>query len=151
MVAKGEPASTIGTPYCTANANSTGVGAAMSASGSATASNNSLTLTASSMPTQAFGFFIVSQSQGFVANPGGSSGNLCLSGAIGRYVGSGQIQNSGSAGSISLPLDLTATPQPSGFVSVLQGEAWSFQCWFRDSSMAGPTSNFTNGLEIDFN
>ncbi|MEM9381165.1 MAG: hypothetical protein AAGB93_14530, partial [Planctomycetota bacterium] len=88
--------------------------------------------------------------QGFVPNPGGSSGNLCLGGAIGRYVGPGQIQNSGGSGEISLTLDLTRHPTPSGLVSVQPGETWSFTAWFRDAGSSGATSNFGDGYAISF-
>ena len=107
-----------GANYCTANVNSTGVGAAMSASGTNSCSANDLVLEASDLPVNSFGFFLTSQTQGFVANPGGSQGNLCLGGAIGRYVGTGQIQNSGSTGSIALAIDNTQVPQPTGLVAV---------------------------------
>ncbi len=142
----------IGTNYCgPAVNNSTGAPASISSAGSAVALNNDLTLTTMNMPANAFGFFITSQMQGFAANPGGSDGNLCLSGAIGRYVGPGQIQNSGPAGMISLVLDLTNTPQPTGAVAVVAGETWNFQTWFRDtSSSGGATSNFSDGLQVDF-
>lgn len=140
----------VGANYCMANSNSTGAVATITANGSLFTSDNDITLTASALPSLVFGLFITSKTQGFVANPGGSAGNLCLSGAIGRYVGAGQIQNSGVMGSFSLALDLTQMPQPNGFESVAAGESWSFQTWFRDSSPTGPTSNFTEGLSIDF-
>ncbi|QDV05667.1 Lectin C-type domain protein [Planctomycetes bacterium Poly30] len=141
----------LGTNYCMANVNSTGAIGRMSASGSLTASNNDVTLTASEIPRLSFGFFITSTVEGFVMNPGGSSGNLCLLGAIGRYVGPGQIQNSGVAGEINLPINLAQTPTPTGFVSVLAGDTRSFQLWHRDSSGGTPTSNFTDGLRLTFN
>lgn len=141
---------TIGTNYCTTNANSTGVAAAMAASGSTSVGNNDLVLEASDLPTSSFAFFLTSQTQGLVMNPGGSQGNLCLGGAIGRYVGPGQIQQAGAAGDVSLAIDLTQTPQPNGFVLVSVGETWSFQAWYRDTSPSGATSNFTDGLEVDF-
>lgn len=141
----------VGELYCMANANSTGATASIAANGSTAASDNDLTLTASDLPTFGFGFFITSQTQGFVAMPGGSMGNLCLTASIGRYVGPGQIQNSGAAGSFSLVLDLGAVPQPSGTVSVVAGESWSFQAWYRDMGPMGASSNFTNGVEISFN
>ncbi|QDV09213.1 hypothetical protein Poly30_47700 [Planctomycetes bacterium Poly30] len=140
-----------GTNYCTANANSTGQPGSMSAAGSLTVSDNDLTLTASGLPNFAFGFFITSQTEGFVMNPGGSSGNLCLLGAIGRFVGPGQIQNSGSNGEIDLTVNLNMVPTPTGFVSVLPSETRSFQLWHRDSSGGTPTSNFTDGLRLTFN
>ncbi|MEM1447529.1 MAG: hypothetical protein AAGI22_00380 [Planctomycetota bacterium] len=140
----------VGTNYCMANDNSTGNPAMMSASGSPVASVNDLTLVATDLPNNAFGFFLTSQAQGFTPNPGGSSGNLCLSGSIGRYVGPGQIQNSGLVGEIELTVDLTMHPQPMGFVSIMSGETWNFTAWFRDSMGGSATSNFADGLEIDF-
>ncbi|MEM8711452.1 MAG: hypothetical protein AAGG01_10905, partial [Planctomycetota bacterium] len=148
--AKGTPDGTLGMNYCMPAANSTGAAANIRAVGTTLVVDNNFELMATSMPTTAFGFFIVSQTQAFVTMPGGSSGNLCLGGSVGRYVGPGQIQNSGTAGEISLDVDLTMVPQPNGFVSVLPGQAWNFQAWYRDSSPAGPTSNFTNGLEVTF-
>ncbi|MGD2017245.1 MAG: hypothetical protein PVJ89_03965 [Planctomycetota bacterium] len=140
-----------GTNYCAANNNSTGSPASMSASGSNSVSANDLVLEANDLPINSFGFFLTSQTQGFVANPGGSEGNLCLGGAIGRYVGPGQIQNSGATGMISLAIDNTQVPQPTGFAAVAAGDTWNFQLWHRDSSGGSPTSNFTDGYEITFN
>ena len=151
IVLTGTTFQSLGTPYCTGANNSTGVPAELSADGTATVAINDVTLTASDLPTSSFGFFLTSLTQGFVMNPGGSSGNLCLGGAIGRFVGPGQIQNSGAMGEFSLMLDLTQHPTPTGFVAVAAGDTWNFQAWYRDTSMGAATSNFTNGLEIDFN
>ena len=112
----------VGEGFGQANANSTGAIARMSASGSATASDNDLTIEAQSLPQGSAAFFLTSQTQSFIPNPGGSEGNLLLFGNIGRYVGPGQIQNSGSNGIISLALDLTQIPQPTGFVTAMAGE-----------------------------
>ena len=131
--------------------NSTGNAATMSASGSASVAANDLVLAASSLPQNAFGFFLTSLTQGFVQNPGGSQGNLCLGGSIGRYVGPGQVQNSGAAGAISLAVDLTQHPTPTGLVSVQAGETWNFTAWYRDAVGGSATSNFANGYEIVFN
>jgi hypothetical protein len=140
----------IGIAYCMAVANSTGVTGVLGAMGSLTVSDNDVTLTASSLPVNAFGFFVVSRDQGFVMNPGGSSGNLCISGSVGRYVGPGQIQNSGAGGAFSLALDLMAIPQPTGSIGTAPGDTWNFQTWYRDAVGGVPTSNFTQGLEIMF-
>ncbi len=145
------PGGALGMSYCMANANSTGAAAQIAAAGSATASSNDLTLTTSEMPSFSFGFFIASQSQGFVANPNGSQGNLCLGGAIGRYVGPGQIQNSGAMGELVLALNLNQTPTPTGLVAVLPGQTWNFSTWFRDTAGGAPTSNFSNGVSVPFN
>jgi hypothetical protein len=140
-----------GTNYCgPAVLNSTGNPGEISATGSATVAANNLTLEASSLPLNAFGFFLTSQVQGLVPQPGGSLGVLCLGGSIGRYVGPGQIQNSGAAGSFGLALDLTQTPTPTGTVSVAAGETWNFQAWHRDSVGGVAVSNFTDGLSVLF-
>ncbi len=141
---------TVGTNYCTAAQNSTGAAAAMSATGSAVAASNDLTLAGSSLPQNSFGFFLTSTVQGFVANPGGSQGNLCLAGSIGRYVGPGQIKNSGATGQISLLVDLTQHPTPNGGVVVTAGQTWNFQAWYRDVVGGSATSNFTDGLSVTF-
>ena len=145
-----ESALTLGTAYCPAVVNSSGNAAVITAAGSGVVANNNVTLTASDMPLNAFGFFLTSQTQGLVMNPGGSQGNLCLSGGVGRYVGAGQITGSGSTGEISLVLDLNAHPTPTGLSMVLAGETWNFQAWFRDAVGMLQTSNFTNGVEIPF-
>jgi len=145
-------AGTIGSAYCgPAVPNSTGASSVIAATGLTLASNNDVTLNAASLPNNAFGYFLTSRTQGLVQNPGGSMGNLCLSGSIGRYVGPGQIKNSGTTGAFSLQIDLTQTPTPTGFVSVAAGETWNFTTWHRDAVGGAATSNFTNGVSILFN
>ena len=141
----------IGMNYCMANANSSGAPAMMSALGSTDVGDNNVTLEASNLPINVFGFMVTSLDQGFFPNPGGSEGNLCVVNQIGRFVGPGQVQNSGATGTFSLAVDLTMIPQPTGAVSAMAGDSWNFQAWFRDTNMAGaPTSNFTDGIEIQF-
>ncbi|MEZ6016391.1 MAG: hypothetical protein R3F49_14835 [Planctomycetota bacterium] len=140
----------VGTNFCVANANSTGQTGRIAGSGSASVAANGLTLSADQLPNNAFGFFLTSTTQSFVANPAGSQGNLCLGGSIGRYVGAGQIKNTGATGAFSLALDLTQTPTPTGFVSVTVGQTRYFQAWHRDVAAGAATSNFTNGLAVTF-
>ena len=141
----------IGATFCPGVANSTGSPATLAARGSTAIADNDVTLEAASLPQQSFGYFITSRAQNIVAGPGGSQGTLCLGGSIGRFVGPGQIQNSGMSGTIQLALDLSALPQPTGPVSVVAGETWNFQAWYRDSTAGGaPTSNFTEGVEVPF-
>ena len=132
-----------------ANPNSTGNIGTMSAGGSSSIAANNLVLTASSLPTNAFGFFLTSMTQGFVPNPGGSDGNLCLAGAIGRFVGPGQVMSSGPGGAITLATNNTAHPTPAmGLISISAGETWFFTCWHRDATPAG--SNFADGYEVTY-
>ncbi len=105
---------------------------------------------ADSLPAQAFGYFLTSATQGNVANPAGSQGVLCLGGAIGRFVGPGQILNSGASSQFRLRHDLTNHPTPSGLIQVQAGETWNFQAWYRDVVGGGATSNFSDGLSLTF-
>jgi hypothetical protein len=118
----------------------------MGATGSEQTAANDVTLGASMLPTNQFGYFLTSQTAGFIANPGGAQGNLCLGGKMGRY--SGSLQNSGSAGAFQLTIDLTNMPPPVQS-SVLPGDTWNFVGWFRDKNPTN-TSNFTDGLSILF-
>jgi len=131
-----------GTPYCDpAVDNSTGNPGVLHAIGSRYAGVNFLQLEALDLPADRFGYFLVSASQGFIANPGGSAGNLCLGGTIGRFAS--LIQSSGPNGRIAIQPDLTDVPQ---LGALLGGETYNFQAWFRDEG----SSNFTNAVEIVF-
>ncbi|MFT7075826.1 MAG: hypothetical protein ACJA0P_001840, partial [Planctomycetota bacterium] len=110
---------------------------------------NTLGLTITGLPVGSLGYVLTSRQAGFAAFPGGSSGNLCLSGAIGRYVGA-NARSANAAGAFSVTANLGALPQPLGPVAVQPGETWYFQCWHRDQSPTGPTSNFTASLAASF-
>ncbi|MCP3919935.1 MAG: hypothetical protein GY711_30770 [bacterium] len=133
--------------YCPAVANSTGSPAILDGWGSASTAANSLRLVASALPANQFGYFLASRTQGLIVMPGGSRGNLCIVGAIGRF--NAQIQNSGLFGTFCIDVDLTSVPQPVGSVAVQVGETWNFQCWYRDND-PGPTSNFTDAVTMTF-
>jgi hypothetical protein len=118
----------------------------MAASGSELVADDTLTLMAFQLPEDEFGYFLASTTQGFVANPGGSQGDLCLGGSIGRFVGPGQVLNSGDFGVVSLEADLGALPTAGGPVQAQPGETWNFQFWHRD----GPANNFTDAIAVTF-
>jgi hypothetical protein len=139
----------IGSVYCgPGNPNSTGMPSRLVLAGSPRLVDNDVTLRAVDLPSNAFGFFLTSRSAGMVMNPGGSQGILCVSGAIGRYVGPGQIKNSGALGTFELAIDLGAMPTPTGPVAAQLGDTWRFQAWHRDSVNGVPTSNFTDGVAL---
>ncbi|MEM1451908.1 MAG: DUF4886 domain-containing protein [Planctomycetota bacterium] len=141
----------IGTRYCgPAVPNSTLVAGRMDVLGSDRALDRSVRLRATLLPASAFGFFLTSRTQGFAPMAGGSAGNLCLGGNIGRYVGPGQILDSGPTGRFELGLALDETPTPTGFVTIAAGETWSFQTWHRDSAGGQATSNFTDAVGVTF-
>ncbi|MEM6673370.1 MAG: hypothetical protein AAF726_11045 [Planctomycetota bacterium] len=138
----------VGSQFCEAAPNSTGVSAWIRATASnPPAAGGGFSLFCNDLPLNSFGHFLCSTQTGFVPNPGGSAGNLCLGGAIGRFVGPGQVMNSGFNAEFNLPVDSSAFPSPTGFVGAMSGESWYFQAWFRDF---GPTSNFSNGVQVTF-
>jgi hypothetical protein len=140
----------IGNNYCISNPNSTGQIGRIDAYGSALVAANNVTLSATRLPTNAFMYFLTSTTTAQTNNPGGSLGNLCLGGAIGRYTGAGQIQNTGGTGSANLVLNLNQIPTPTGFVSAMAGQTRNFQAWHRDSVGGAAVSNFTDATGIGF-
>ncbi len=143
----------VGQGYCgPAVLNSTGLAGQLSATGSTSVQVARLVLEASDLPLHSAGFVLTSTTQGDTVGVPGSVGRLCLDGAIGRFVGAGQIQSSGSLGAFEITVDIGALPHPTlGAVAVQVGETWSFQAWHRDSATGGSTtSNFTSALEITF-
>ncbi|MFT6108008.1 MAG: choice-of-anchor B domain-containing protein [Bradymonadia bacterium] len=138
----------LGQTYCQANANSTGQIAIVQGVGSRAIVDNDVSLTAMQLPQNATGYFIVSDQQAFVAGAGNSAGNLCLGGMVGRYVS--QAASSGSAGELLLLVDVAQVPQPTSMIAIQPGETWNFQCWYRDSVVGVPTSNFSEGYAITF-
>ena len=138
----------IGSQYCAAATNSTGDSAWIAARGFFTSVNGPFRLDCVQMPQNSFGHFLVSNQSGFVMNPAGSQGHLCVQGSVGRFNRPGEIMSSGSTGSFSLlNVDATAFPSPTGLVSAQPGESWYFQCWFRD---IGPSSNLSSAIDITF-
>ncbi|MEM6672344.1 MAG: hypothetical protein AAF726_05840 [Planctomycetota bacterium] len=136
----------LGTPFCDATANSTGEPGDIFAGGRATIAPPGVTLIASSLPPQALTLFLTSRTQGPPSSPGVSSGILCLAGSgIGRFLEPGQVQPADADGSAEIQFPLTSLPTPTGFVSAIPGETWSFQAWHRD---VGGTSNFTSGVAV---
>ncbi|MGK0217616.1 MAG: hypothetical protein ACI9HE_001094 [Planctomycetota bacterium] len=140
-----------GTNYCGPGAvNSSGMPGIIAASGSSVVADNDLLITASQLPDGQFAYLLASRTQGFVANPGGSQGNLCVLGDIARFNRAGEV-GAIAGGSFALQMPLGDFPEPpTNGVSVLAGDTWNFQCWHRDFVNGSPTSNFTDAVEVDF-
>ncbi|MEM8712787.1 MAG: hypothetical protein AAGG01_17685, partial [Planctomycetota bacterium] len=132
---------------CTTVPNSTGQSGEVEARGSRFLAQNDLQIIATQLPADSFGYLGISLDETFVANPGGSAGNLCIGPTVGRFVD--QVQSSGMDGRIVTTIDLTSVPQPTGFVSTVIGDRWYCQLWHRDSSMGMATSNFTDALSVE--
>ena len=140
-----------GDSYCdAATANSSGQPGRIVAVGSTEVARETLTLRASDLPRLSFGYFLTSQTAGAPMSVPGSSGLICLGGAVGRYSAPSQIQFSGLDQLFNLELDLSLMPTPNGLIQALPGSTWNFQAWFRDSSPMGATSNFTDAVAVGF-
>lgn len=137
----------VGSTYCMAAPNSTGSISLISAAGSTDVALNDITLNVASLPLNQFGLFVTSQTQAFTMNPGGSNGNLCVGGMIGRF--NAGVVSSGATGTVSLPVNLNAIPAPMGAYAVMPGDTVNFQFWHRDVAAPG-FSNLSEGLEIAF-
>ncbi|MEM8713995.1 MAG: hypothetical protein AAGG01_23885, partial [Planctomycetota bacterium] len=81
-------------------------------------------------------------------HPGGSQGQLCLQGSVGRL--QTQLFLTATDGRASIALDLTRIPRPVGTTTAMAGESWYAQAWFRDMVQGMPTSNFSSALRLDF-
>ncbi|MEZ5974210.1 MAG: PQQ-dependent sugar dehydrogenase [Planctomycetota bacterium] len=132
--------------YCQATANSTGTNGLLFHGGSLNVSDNNFALIAANLPQSQFAYMLGGTAQGFVANPGGSDGNLCLGGSLVRFNAPSQIGMPDFLGVFSVTLDLTNFPA-NPTVAVQGGETWYFQCWHRENNGG---SNFTTGLEVLF-
>ncbi len=130
--------------YCASAPNSSGSPATLAASGSASIADANLTLSVTQLPTDALGFFLISQARADVPGFGGSQGVLCLGQPIARW--SSIVLQSGTAGQVSLTSDLTNLPQT---VVPTPGATWNFQYWTRDANPAS-TSNTSNGMAVTF-
>ena len=137
----------LGTRYCDpATANSTGAPAQIWATGTNVVLFNSFFLTSTDLPQNQFGYYVTSATQGLIQSPGGSQGDLCLGGQMGRF--NQQVQNSGGSGEFGIAVDLTNLPPPLNH-AVLSGETWNFTTWYRDKNPHN-TSNFTDAVSVLF-
>jgi len=89
----------------------------------------------------------LTSTSGYVALAGRSQGNLCLSGAIDRFVRTGEVWSVGGDGRMHLQFDLDDLPQPTLSVTAVAGSTWHFQGWYRDMNPTA-TSNFTGSVGV---
>lgn len=132
---------------CAGVANSTGAEGDLAYVGSDTLLDNDTLLAASSLPPGQTTLFLTAFVNSFVANPGGSDGNLCLGAPIGRFAAPSQLRTSSADGRAALAVDLFDLPVPPGHVPATAGQRLFFQAWYRDANPA-PTSNFTSAVGI---
>lgn len=135
----------IGASHCASAANSSGAIAGLVGQGNPIVARNGFDLHAWSLPAGSVGYAVASLTPGFVPNPGGSSGHLCVGGAIARLAAT--AHGAAASGDWDTSLDLTSIPSTSAPVAA--GQTWYFQVWYRDAN-PGPTSNFTSGVAVNF-
>ena len=135
--------------YCTAEFNSSGARGTIVATGTPYILENNLTMRGASMPAGSFASIIFGDTAAFVPNPGGSAGNLCVGGAIGRLFGS--LGTTSATGTLTYGINnRTLSTSAGGPFQLIPGDRLMFQWWFRDFDPAGPTSNFTNAVQVTF-
>lgn len=130
--------------FCTANVNSAGLTASLDIDGSPLIADGDLTLSASNLPTNVWGFYLMSPVQGMGPLGSGSEGFLCL--GLPCYRLRNTTSNSGPTGAIQSSLDFGNLPEGQIFTA---GSTWNFQLWYRDKN-PGPTSNTSPGATVMF-
>ncbi len=133
--------------YCESTANSTGDRSFLAMVGSSSTSATK-TLVASALPGSQFGLLLTGSSMDFVPNPGGSRGNLCLGGQLGRY--NALVSMASPGGVVSFAINPAVIPTPFGLHAAVAGDRYQWQLWHRDVVGGVATSNFTNAVSLLF-
>ncbi|MEZ6005122.1 MAG: hypothetical protein R3F33_13140 [Planctomycetota bacterium] len=123
-----------------------------------------LHLEATQGPNLEFGYFLVGT--GF-SDPGlalPQGGHLCfdLSGAgrynvaggalssIGRFDAAGVLQNLVGTSTVTSGFDVPTTLPLTGSPTIMSGDTWYFQLWYRDTPAGAGSANLSNGLAVTF-
>ncbi|QDV08179.1 hypothetical protein Poly30_37150 [Planctomycetes bacterium Poly30] len=137
-----------GTPVCPGQPNSSGQPATLHVYGNETASQVDIYAEVTELPPGSLCLGLVAAQPGFVMNPAGSAGNLCLSGVIGRFTA--QAGAASPSGDYRWQVTPAGMPLATGFVQVQAGSTWVFQSWYRDSVGGTSTSNFSSAVSASF-
>ncbi|MDF1837035.1 MAG: formylglycine-generating enzyme family protein [Planctomycetota bacterium] len=156
-------AQSVGSSFCSPTNNSTGSAAILDASvGNGLGSNLHLEVT-QGVPGE-IGFFLV----GSAASPGVlvSDGMLCLVGSgtsarfgyntsggsnsMGLFDSAGTLQNIAGTSTVGSGFDVPDSIPGSVPITIISGDTWHFQLWYRDTPSAPGSSNFTNGVSVTF-
>ncbi|MEM8712967.1 MAG: FG-GAP-like repeat-containing protein [Planctomycetota bacterium] len=138
---------------CLGQANSSGGRASLSLEGSTAAALNSLSLVAGDLPRSSTVVFLNSRAFGVTAAPmigaSRSRGHLCLSASNLAGLGRHRPISADAGRTARLAIDLTDVPSagPGYRTSILAGETWFWQGWYRDRTSFG-LSNFTDALAV---
>ncbi|QDV07802.1 hypothetical protein Poly30_33350 [Planctomycetes bacterium Poly30] len=141
----------IGTDLCgPGEMNSIGAHAELTVIGSPVLGHDDLVLEASGLPGRSFGSFIASPTQGLTPGFGGGVGTLCVGASFGVVQGSLASAPAGIFHRTSTRLELPMLSLSTGAMTILPGDTWNFQFWYRDSAAVGTTSNLTSARSITF-
>jgi hypothetical protein len=151
--------STTGYCFCTAGlgpcgnddasagcANSTGSGAALGSSGTTSFDTDDLVLSATGMPTNKLGVWLLSHNQ---AQATLGDGLRCVGSPFHRF----GTFNTGATGSGTKGPGIIASScatLPASYC-IVEGSTWNFQTWYRNlTGPCGHGSNLTNGVQVVF-
>ena len=158
------------TTNCSVTNHSGGVPARLRAKGSIIVGDNDFALEVTDLPTTGttaylFNAFLApGQTLTTVSTPSiagvAASGDVCIAGGtFGRHVFGSDIYM-GTDGQFEITVDLTDVPSPRDGISwpspghysttVLVGETWYWQCWYRDPSSGAGHSNFSEAISVTF-
>lgn len=135
-----------GDSYCDNPTNSTGEMGSLRMNGSVDAADGLLTARITGLPSGQAGLLLAAKNLGLVDSPGGSLGDLCIGSGV--AIGRVGVAVADASGVMEIPVNTQAIPlNPS--TSILAGEQWFFQLWYRDHHL-GATSNLSNAIRVDF-
>lgn len=130
--------------YCLGEFNSTGQAAVLSALGSPAIGADDLTFQGVGMPPHEFAYLMMATRRDEIPFFRGSQGTLCLQMPILMFTP--HVIPIDAAGVATIPVDFANLPPD---VSLLAGDVWNFQFWYRDFN-PGSTTNTSNAIEVSF-
>ncbi len=153
-----------GTTFCNATANSSGSPAVLSGSFATPARWDLHLEVAQGVPTE-FAYMLAGPEA--TSGVAISNGLLCLVGtatarvyrynvaggewnSLGRFDSSGVLQNLVGTSTTGSGYDVPLTVPDTVPVTILSGDTWNFQLWYRDTPAGLGTSNFSTGLSVTF-
>ncbi len=157
--------SNAGTPFCDPNNNnSTGVPAVLSGTwGSGVGSDLHLDI-ADGVPGQLVILLVGTEATSAINV---SNGDFCLiasptaqffhynvaggsMNSVGNFSGSGAMVNAAGTSTTGFGFDVPNTIPSAAPTTIMAGDSWHFQGWYRDTPAGVGSSNFTNGLSVTF-
>ncbi len=155
----------VGTTFCDPNSiNSTGSSAVLTGSWG-TGVGSDLHLEITSGPAGQLAYFLVGNEA--TAGTTVSNGQFCLIGtstaqfyrynvggtdmnSIGGFDATGTMINSVGTSTTGFGFDVPSTIPAGPMITIMAGDTWHFQGWYRDTAAGVGSSNFSNGLSVTF-